>query len=122
MAVKLLVNGIKVAKGTKYSWDKKISNDIQKTFDGTDIGEDESPYFDVKISRIISYDPNFESNFENALASNTPIVVSDTVNGHTFTDTYTGCVLDSIGDDKAPNKKATEDLAWIATGRTRVWS
>ena len=67
MAVKLLVNGVKVGKGTKYSWDKKISNDVQKTFDGVEISEDESPYYDVKISRMTSYDPNFEKNFENAL-------------------------------------------------------
>ena len=121
MAVKILLNGVKVAKGTKYSWDRKISNDIQKTFDGTDIGEDDSPYYDVKVSRIVSYDPNFEKNFEAALLANIPIVVSDSVNGHTFTDTYTGCVLDSIGGDKAPNKKSTEDLGWVAITRKREW-
>ena len=121
MAVKILINGIKVAKGTKYSYDKKINNDVVVTFDGPDIGEDESPIDSIKISRVVTYDPNFEKNLAAALKANIPIVISDSVNGHKFTDTCTGGYLDSFGGDKAPNKKMTEDLGFTVLKRVRKW-
>lgn len=122
MGVLIYINGARVAKGTKYDYDFKKDNDVQDTFDGPDVAEAEYGQWTVKISRLVTFDPNFERTFENALKSNIPIVIKDTVNGQTLTDTYSSCYLDSTSGSRDPKKKLSEDLSFKSLDRTRKWS
>jgi hypothetical protein len=121
MSVIILINGVKVGKGTKYTYDLKKKNDIVDTFDGPDISEDEFGQWTIKISRVLSFDPNFENNLTKALIANIPIVVSGTLGNKNFVDYYTGGYLDSLGGDASPGKKGTEDLSFTSLKRTRTW-
>ena len=120
MAVKkinILIDGLRVAKATKYSFDYKQANDVEDTFDGPDGTPANYGTWTVKLSRLVSYDPNFESKLAAAVApgSQIPIVIQD----GNITDTYTGCMLDSISGSKDPKKAANEDYSFSSLDRTR---
>ena len=121
MTVDIYWNGVRVAKATDYEWNDKMDNDTEKHFDGIDITPDEFPTSTLKFSRLVTFDPNFEKNLIANLTNNIPIVVKVTQKGHSFTDTCTGGVQDSLGGKITPGKAATEDYGFTVLKRVRKW-
>ena len=115
--INLLIDGVRVAKATKYSSSYKQKNDVEDTFDGPDGTPADYGTWTIKLSRLVSYDPQFENKLAKALqpGSKVPVVIQD----NNIIDTYTGCMLDSIDGSKSPAKAANEDYSFSALTRTR---
>jgi hypothetical protein len=116
--VTITINGVRVAKGTGYKPSIKNNNDKTDTFDGPDITKDEFPEYTVGIDRIDTYNSQYERLFDKAInGDNIPIVIED----NNKVDTYTGCYLESDSGDRAPKKKLTQSLSFMASKRIRAW-
>ena len=120
--VNILINGLRIARATKYSWDYKQSNDVEDTFDGPVGTPANYGVYTVKLSRLVRYDPNFEAQLQKAIepGSTVPIVIQDPNPDGVITDTYTGCMLDTLSGSKDPKKAANEDFSFSALSRSRV--
>ena len=120
--VNILINGLRIARATKYSWDYKQSNDVEDTFDGPVGTPANYGVYTVKLSRLVRYDPNFEAQLQKAIepGSTVPIVIQDPNPDGVITDTYTGCMLDTLSGSKDPKKAASEDFSFSALSRSRV--
>ena len=111
MAVNIYLNGLRVASATSFEYTKKKDNNKELTFDGYDISEAEHAEYTVKLSRMHSYDPNYEADMESALQGNIPIVIED----KTITYTFHGCYLSDESGKRDPKSKMKLDLSFDAS-------
>jgi len=114
VTVNILINGVRVAKASKYGYEYTQKNDVEDTFDGPEGTPADYGTWKITLSRLVSYVADFETKLAAALQpdNEVPIVIQD----KNITDTYTGCMVDSIKGSKAPNKALTEDFSFSTLG------
>ena len=120
MTVTLYINGVRVMKATKYDWEKKYSNSVEDTFDGKDISQDPFPEYSVSISRITSFNQNYESILSAAVAENPDGIPIDIYDGG-YHASFSGCTMDSQKVTGDPKKRRATDFSFTATGMTETW-
>lgn len=77
--VNIYINSIRVAKATKYDYDRTDDVTEVETFDGTELSGDDSPKFTVNLSKVDTM-TSFEATLEKAMVDNPdgfPMVIQD---------------------------------------------
>lgn len=113
MAVKIYINGVQVARGTGYDFDEKWDTSEEDTFDGPIYEQGEYPKYTVKISKIDTYNSQYENILRKAI-DDYPEGIPITVVDDNVTDIFTGCIIESRSIKRDPKKKRTVDFSFKA--------
>lgn len=108
--VNIYINSVRVGKCTKYDYKRNDEVTETTTFDGTEYSPDESPGYDLSISRVDSM-TTFENTLEKAMMEHddgVPIVIQD---GNVIVKA-TGCYRTSKTVNRDTKTKRTHDMAF----------
>lgn len=113
MAVKIYVNGVQVARGTGFDFDEKWDTSEEDTFDGPVYDQGEFPKFTVKVSKIDTYNSQYENILRKAI-DEFPDGIPITVVDGNVTDIFTGCIIESRAVKRDPKSKRKVDFSFKA--------
>ena len=119
MAVKMYINGVQVARGTGFDFDKKWDTSEEDTFDGPIYEQGEFAKITAKISRIDTYNPQYEKILHKAIEEY-PDGIPITIVDGSITDIFTGCIVESESFKRDPKKKRTADYSFKAKTHERT--
>jgi len=115
MAVKLYYGDVQLARGTSFDYEEKWDNSKEATFDGPVYDRGEFPEFTCKLSRVDTYNTQYEKIVNKAMAEHPEGIPLTVVDGP-VTDIFTGCILESRSVKRDPKSKRKIDLSFIAQG------
>jgi len=113
MAVKLYLGDVQLARGTSFDYEEKYDNSKEDTFDGRVYDSGEFPEFTCKISRVDTYNAQYETIVNKAIAEHPDGLTLTVVDGP-VTDIFTGCILESRSVKRDPKSKRKMDLSFLA--------
>lgn len=117
--VKIYINGVQIARGTDYSYDEKWDTSEEDTFDGPIYDQGEYPKYTVKVSKIDTYNSQYETILRKAIDEH-PEGIPITVVDGTVTDQFTGCIIESRSVKRDPKSKRKADFSFKAKTHTEV--
>lgn len=111
--VKIYVNGVEFARGTGYDYDRKYDSSKEDTFDGPVLEQGDYATFTVKVSRIDTYNSQYETILRNAILEHPEGIPITVVDGE-VKDIFTGCILESMAVKRDPKSKRKIDFSFMA--------
>lgn len=115
--VNIYINGVEIARGTGYDYDEKWDTSEEDTFDGPVYDQGEFPKYTVKVSRIDTYNSQYETILKKAIDEYPDGIPITVVDGN-VTDHFTGCIIESRAVKRDPKSKRKIDFSFKAKGHT----
>lgn len=121
MSVKLYLGAVQLARGTSFDYEEKRDNSKESTFDGPVYDSAEFAEYTCKLSRVDTYNPEYETIVEKALTEHPEGLTLTVVDGP-VTEIFTNCMLESRSVKRDPKSKRKMDLSFVAQGHETKWA